>query len=322
MSRTSPLLFLVALGTACADPVYLPPGVDPDSPELPEETEETTDTTPGLPPPDPGPTGCDDPATCEYDLESSCQNQPALSLADYQACPTDQCGSAGRCIPESDLPGVDLADFDQCSSSARCVPNSFVERAGLIKPTACVSLGSAEGRCLPACMPDVAFRAGYLPVSSCASDELCVPCYDPFTASPTGLCDLSCDIGPTQAANPLPSCCQAKGGGTCVPNTLVGPEDAERLDQEECAGLGMSNASCVPDLILQAHLVGVDFNPVACEVSETLQALGLPAEGGCLPDCVPSVNGLPLSQSNCSNGFRCIPCIDLNGDGLDACGPI
>lgn len=323
--RSVALLFtsgMVLASASCADPVYLPPGVEANSPDLPDESEETTDTTPSEPPPDPGPTSCDDPSTCAYDLETTCQNQPALALADYDACPSTQCGSAGRCVPEAALPGIDLADYDECAPASRCLPNDFVERGARVEPTSCVSLGAAEGRCLPACMPQVAFRAGYLPVSTCGPEELCAPCYDPFSGGPTGLCDVSCDTGPVQTAKPLPSCCQAKGGGTCVPNTLVGADDAERLDQEECSGLGMTDASCVPDLILQAHLVGVEFNPVACEISEALQALGLPPEGGCLPECVPSVDGLPLGQSNCANGFKCIPCIDLNGDGLDACGPI
>lgn len=318
------LAALPLLGTACADPVYLPPGVEANSPDLPDETDETTDTTPTPPSSGPGagPQGCDDPSTCAYDLETTCANQPALALADYEPCPTDQCGSAGRCVPEADLPGVDLSDFSQCSSSSRCVPNSYVERGGRVSPKTCSGLAGGEGRCLPACIPDVAFRAATLTSDGCATDELCAPCFDPFNGAPTGLCDLSCDTGPAQPAKLLPTCCAAKGGGTCVPNTLVGPEDAERLDQEECAGLGMTNASCVPKLILQAHLVGVEFNPVACEVSATLQALGVPAEGGCLPNCVPSIDGLPISQSDCASGYSCIPCIDLNGDGVDACGPI
>ena len=45
------------------------------------------------------------------------------------------------------------------------------------------------------------------------------------------------DSGPTQPAKTLPSCCSDKGGGTCVPSTFAG-EGADKLDEEECEGLG------------------------------------------------------------------------------------
>ena len=34
---------------------------------------------------------------------------------------------------------------------------------------------------------------------------------------------------------------------------------------------------------------------------------------------IPIVDALPVSQSNCSDGFKCVPCVDLDGDGTGAC---
>jgi hypothetical protein len=200
------------------------------------------------------------------------------------------------------------------------VPDSFIERGGLLTPAGCESIGGAEGRCLSACLPSVAVQAGLLPASTCAASELCVPCFDPFDSVATGACAISCDTGPAEAATPLPKCCQQDGGGTCVPTTLVGAEEADRLDEEECGALGLAGSVCVPDIILDAYLVGVPFNPVECVTGAIVRELGLGSEGGCLPECIPIVGSIPVGQQNCADGFRCVPC-EIGGQETGACQP-
>ncbi len=262
---------------------------------------------------------CDDPSTCEYDLETTCGGKPVADPAAFPPCPTAVCGSGGHCVPEAALEPAEIAMLASCGSSSRCVPDRFIERGGLATAPSCSSLGGGEGRCLSRCLPAVAAKASLLSQDTCAPDELCTPCYDPFDGADTGACGISCDAGPALPKTTLPKCCADKGGGTCVPIDFVGAAEAEPLDAEECGALGAAASVCVPTQILNAHLVGVPFNAVECETSVLLQQLGLGSEGGCLPECIPIVDSLPVSQSSCSTGFKCVPCIDLNGDGTGAC---
>ncbi len=224
-------------------------------------------------------------------------------------------------MPNALVPSGQAADLASCDSSSKCVPDSFIETGGKLTAPSCSSIGGAEGRCLSTCLPDVAFRAELLPSDGCDASEVCVPCFDPFDGTPSGACELSCDSGPAQPAKPLPACCVDKGGGTCLPSELLTPDEADRLDGEECAGLGLAASVCVPDQILNAFLVDVPFVPVECETSLLIQELGLGSEGGCLPECIPIVDALPVGQANCAAGFKCVPCIDLTGDGTGACDP-
>ena len=106
-----------------------------------------------------------------------------------------------------------------------------------------------------------------------------------------------------------------------MPSSLLDGAETDRLDDEECAGLGMADAVCVPDVLLNAHLVGVPWSPVECVTGELVQSLGLGSEGGCLPECIPIVGALPVSRESCASGYKCVPCIDLTGDGTGACDP-
>lgn len=267
------------------------------------------------------PAGCDDPSTCQYDLETTCAGQPRANPSSFEACPTDICGGGGHCVPSAAVPADQLDLLAHCDSTTVCVPDTFIERGGLVIPSTCTSdIGGGEGRCLSSCLPDVSRKADLLSSSGCGSGELCVPCYDPFSGAATGACELSCDAGPTQAAKTLPKCCQDQGGGTCVPTNLVDGEQADRLDDEECPELGAANSVCVPNPILQAHLVGVQFNPVECVTGDLIQSLGLGSEGGCLPECIPIVDAIPVTQENCPNGYKCVPC-DVGGQETGACEP-
>lgn len=316
-------LSLITL-VACAEssPV-LPPGVGPDY-DVPDELKDDDGDGDGngqgngSGKNNPTAASCDDPSTCEYDLETTCGGQPVIDPASLPNCPESVCASGGHCVPSGLVPADQKGDLAECAGDALCVPDRLIERGGLATAPSCAAFGGGEGRCLSTCLPAVAYKAALLSRDVCAADELCVPCFDPFDGTDTGACAISCDSGPTQPAKTLPSCCSDKGGGTCVPSTFAG-EGADKLDEEECEGLGALGSVCVPSQILDAHLVGVPFNPVECETGAFIQSLGLGSEGGCLPECIPIVDALPVSQSNCSDGFKCVPCVDLDGDGTGAC---
>jgi hypothetical protein len=276
----------------------------------------------GAPGHDPGP-ACDDPATCEYDLETTCMGQPVADPAAFAACPSAVCGSGGHCVPASLLPADQVDLLADCDATAKCVPDALIETGGLFTPPTCASVGGAEGRCLSACLPDVAGQAALLPTDICQTDERCVPCFDPFDGTDTGACTLSCDAGPTQPPKTFAKCCEDKGGGTCLPIRLVGAEAAEQLDAEECQeDLEQAGSVCVPDALYQAHSQGELFNPMPCETGFFAQLGGASEEGACLPDCIPEVgNTFGVAQTDCEDGWGCVPCTDQNGEDTGACQP-
>jgi hypothetical protein len=303
---------LVAHG--CADPVMLPPGVDADH-DAPGDGDGDGSDSAGAT----STQSCDDEATCEYDLETSCAGRPVADPSVLPTCPASVCSEGGHCVPAVAVPADQRSLLASCGGGSLCVPDMAIERGGLFTAPSCDSIGGAEGRCLSACIPSVAYRAHLLPQAGCGASERCVPCYDPFDGTDTGACTVSCDPGPAEPKRTLPACCADKGGGTCVPAALVGPDEADRLDADECAGLGIGDAVCVPDVILQSFLAEVPFTAVECTTGDLVQSLGLGAEGGCLPECIPIVDALPVTQETCGDGFKCVPCVDLDGDGTGAC---
>ena len=317
---TAPLL----AGAACAPPVYLPEGFDADDDDGRGDDDDGdgdgngdgSGSGSGS-----GPAGCDDPNTCEYDLETTCAGTPRAAPESFPACPQSICASGGHCVPSAAVPSDQLGMLASCGGSDVCVPDTFIERGGLLTAPSCTSIAGAEGRCLSTCLPAVADQAELLPSTGCGASEVCVPCFDVFDGSATGACEISCDPGPVAQAKVLPACCQEDGGGTCVPTTLLDGAETDRLDDEECADLGMADAVCVPNVLLNAHLVGVPWSPVECETGPLVQSLGLGSEGGCLPECIPIVGILPVTRQNCASGYKCVPCIDLTGDGTGACSP-
>jgi hypothetical protein len=299
----------------------LPPGIGPDlePPDgLGDDDDDGSESAGSGQQPNPTASSCDDPSTCEYDLETSCGGEPVIDPSSLPACPESVCASGGHCVPEAAVPADQRAALAGCAGDALCAPDRMIERGGLVTAPSCTAFGGGEGRCLSTCLPAVAAKASLLVADACGTGELCVPCFDPFDGADTGGCAISCDAGPALPKTTLPGCCADKGGGTCVPSSFAG-ESAADLDEEECSALGASQSVCVPRQILDAHLVGVPFNPVECVTSAVVQSLGLGSEGGCLPECIPIVDALPVSQSTCSAGFKCVPCVDLDGDGTGAC---
>ncbi|NUP10501.1 MAG: hypothetical protein HOW73_31005 [Polyangiaceae bacterium] len=271
-----------------------------------------------------GTEGCDDPDTCEYDLETTCMGEPANDPTNLPACPAELCpgGGLGRCIPTTLVPKDSVALLADCSETQKCVPDSAIMRDGLFTAPTCEFGPGYEGRCLSTCIPDVASQIDLLPQDICAPDERCAPCTDPFTGEDTGACTLSCDQGPTLPPKTFPACCEDLGGGKCVPADVVGEESAATLDPEECEGLGETGSVCVPDVITDAHLQGQPFVATSCTTNLLVQLGGGSAQGGCLPRCIPEVNDTAgLAQDGCPDQtYRCVPCTN-GGASTGACEP-
>ncbi len=237
------------------------------------------------------------PPKCPYD------GVPIDPAALGPACPASVCAGGGHCLPDALIQAQDPAELDKladCDAKNKCVPDFFVKNQGLFIPPSCASVFGAEGRCLSTCLPDVAKHLNDLPQSSCAPNERCLPCYDPFTLQPTGACDLSCDPGPQKPPQPLPKCCDNMG--TCVPKASVPPAEAAKLG--DCAQ--PKDAKCVPDVFLNDP----NYKGAPCKPSLLAFLFGNDyASGVCLPGCLPDLKeSLFVKQESCPDGFRCAPC--------------
>ncbi len=230
-------------------------------------------------------------------------------VLDPTKLPSCQCGDS-HCVPKGAVPGAVASKLAACSADATglCVPDTLIASGGDFIPAKCASVGSAEGRCLSTCLPDVAVQAASLPQATCALTERCVPCFDPFTLAETGACRLSCDKGPTEAPKPLPKCC--KDRGTCVPGASVPPASASSLKEDSCpAGVG---DLCVPDVFLSKTWTHID-----CTAS--LAFILSAGPGVCMPECINGMNSL-LGKGACPDGMKCAPCKDpLTGKDTGAC---
>jgi hypothetical protein len=221
------------------------------------------------------------------------------------------CEGAGRCLPEALVPeaGRERLGADACDAAhgELCVPEPWLAEDAPLVPLSCRSIDDVEGRCLPACLPELAARAAELPASDCPARHLCAPCFDPLSGEPTDACTIGDDPGPTEAPRVFAPCCS--GEGRCLPRTLVPEADREQLDGDDCAA--GSDALCVPSPWI------VD-EPV---VAQSCRSHG-DAEGRCLLACLPTIAGQAdrLPQGDCAPHHLCAPCFDpLTGDATGAC---
>ncbi|HEX2676367.1 MAG TPA: hypothetical protein VHM19_06995, partial [Polyangiales bacterium] len=219
------------------------------------------------------------------------------------------CGGASRCVPKPLVPSdqQSLLGQDSCSEdTSLCVPKTLIADQSFVPATCSASIGNAEGRCLLACLPDVAKNASVLTQDGCASGELCTPCFDPASGADTGACHVGGDTGPTQSPYTFPECCG--GLSACVPKTLVPDDQEPLLGQDSCSD---SASLCVPKTLAS------DPQSVA---PSCMSWNG--AEGRCLPACLPSVaaNAANLTKGSCSAGELCSPCYDpVTGVDTGAC---
>jgi hypothetical protein len=251
---------------------------------------------------------CYDPRTGED--SGACHiagDAPRVSARTFDAC----CGERARCVPHELVPR-DLENalehvgrLDCIEHDALCIPESWLDREPP-PPAACRAPGDLEGRCLLACLPDVAQRLDGLAQASCDEDERCVPCYDPRTGEASGACATSLDQ-PQEEPKVFGACCGDRA--MCVPREILAQAGTDRLElfgQDSCAD---AESLCAPTRWLDNE------KPAACRAPGDL-------EGRCIPECLPAVAAQldGLRPSTCDAGERCVPCFDpVHGTESGAC---
>jgi hypothetical protein len=221
----------------------------------------------------------------------------------------DCCSGVSRCVPSTLVDSDDRSRLsrDTCKDrEALCVPEALAKDPSSFVPDTCKSLGGLEGRCLPACLPELAPDVDRLPTAGCPKEHVCAPCSDPWTGEPTGACKLGADPGPSRKSARFASCCGELG--RCLPRDLVARDDRERFATDSCSD---EQALCVPERWARDP----DYVPTSC------RSLG-DREGRCLPECLPDVQkrGDELQRGSCDENERCVPCFDpLTGDDTGAC---
>jgi|GEM_PF-710542 len=269
---------------------------------------------------------CDKPAKPPTVLTCPYTGAPIIDPSVFPAC-SPACGGA-HCVPSSLVPAADQSQLATCPGGF-CAPDSITQTGGLGVPPTCTSIAGAEGRCLSTCLPEVSSQASLLPQSTCASDERCVPCYNPVASdptAPTGACSLGCDK-PTKPPVVLtcpwngppvidPSTLPACDNGGCAGSHCLPAAEVPPSVQSQLAPCQNGAGFCTPDPIIQSadHWV-----PSTCDPFP-----GSGAPGRCLSSCLPAVakevaSGT-LVQSSCASGQYCVPCNDpFTGASTGAC---
>lgn len=223
---------------------------------------------------------------------------------------SDCCQALGKCVPSSLIATAERARLasDSCRSGELCVPSVLASEPEYVFASCTESSLSAEGRCLPACLPDVAARAAQLRQDGCANGELCAACYEPIAGAESGACELGGDPGPQKPALTYPHCCN--DAGRCIARERVPEAQRSRLNGDGCSSAGAP--LCVP-LTLAQH---PDAPPASCHDTAT------GAEGRCLMRCLPGVQARAsqLRQGSCNTDELCAPCYDpISGESTGAC---
>jgi len=250
---------------------------------------------------------CFDPVTGEDTKACSTTGDPGPTEAKvtFATC----CGAQGACVPtgmlrEDEKSSLSADTCAQDSGAALCVPSTWISDPGTPAAT-CRAFGEMEGRCLPACLPDVVARSSSLHQDGCADEQLCVPCFDPVSGEGTGACNIGSDPGPQEQAKLFDKCCGDQG--SCVPTSSIDDEDRTQLVADSCGDA--SEHMCVPDSWITAGA------PPGCTAPGSL-------EGRCMPSCLPSVAARAdqLVQADCAAAQLCVPCFDpLTGESTHAC---
>lgn len=219
------------------------------------------------------------------------------------------CGGLGRCVSPSLVPADQRARLgaEVCQGGELCVPSAWIA-SSTAAPQSCRSIGAAEGRCLPSCLPELASQLGRLPRSSCEAGHVCAPCFDPVSGQSTAACSIGADPGPREPPVLFGTCCGELG--RCVSRSLVAPDDGAQLGVDSCSAA--SDELCVPTGWAAAPDAAL---PRSCRSSNA-------AEGRCLPSCLPGVAAQAerLAKGDCLDAHLCVPCFDpVSGAATGAC---
>lgn len=227
---------------------------------------------------------------------------------EYPTC----CRSTGRCVPGSLLEGrlgslpPDALGRNTCSdASAKCVPSVLLEQTA--PPKSCHVPGNFEGRCLSDCMPIVAAQAARLVRAECSASELCVPCYEPQTLEPTGVCSIGRDM-PAEPPPKFDACCGTgvNALGLCLPVEYLTSEQRQ-LPRDSCRTY---DSRCIPRQLFEAPVQPLQ----SCRT-------GLGARGVCFEQCFLAGLSTTLTGAlvECGVAGRCVACslLDLEGVGCD-----
>jgi hypothetical protein len=272
-----------------------------------------------------GQMACDPPDTVD-----TCKPwDPTLDLSIYPKC-CDK--GAAHCAPGNLVEENQRKDLNTCADgkggTGYCVPDEILRRGGKHQPKTCKSINGREGRCISVCVKSVQKDNAMMPKDTCASDEVCAPCYDPRTGAGTG----ACTFGPCDKPKTGPKTFQPCGVGAedalCVPSYLIPGVDRCNFDTKGCrSGCSEPNTLCVPKKAIDA---GATWAPKTCKASMSgflamfmtlfsnpIKAFALMddySDGRCLSKCIPQVRDNPsakmLSSKGCDADEICIPCYD------------
>jgi hypothetical protein len=142
----------------------------------------------------------------------SCDPGPAEPPATFPTCCMAGGTDIGHCVPSAAVPPEDATNFGQeaCAADNLCVPDVFgigpfcpqaptgspFQTGELCTTSALAQLlggASAEGVCLPSCMPEVAAAPAVVGQEGCSADHKCVPCAQ--NGAPTGACEPMAECG-------------------------------------------------------------------------------------------------------------------------------
>jgi hypothetical protein len=208
-------------------------------------------------------------------------------------------------VPASLLQPIEQQSLFATCPGGLCVPDPIIATAGNYIPPSCDPFpgSGAPGRCLSSCLPSIAAQPS-LAQSTCATGDLCAPCFDPYTGASTGACTTSCDTPPTSPFT-FPGCCDDGTGtltGTCVPTSQVPVSLQSELTQSgngnsvSCPGSSAAYL-CVPDEYLPGG------TPSTCTTS------GFPGvPGACVSLCLNIGTLSLLGQADCPAHHVCVPC--------------
>ena len=140
------------------------------------------------------------------------------------------CGGAGVCVYGGTFSAEseERLSHAECAEPLVCAPLTWLLDPGA-GPESCRTAGDLEGRCLPACLPELAGRQVPLDQQSCEAGYVCAPCFDPATGEDTQACHFDSDPGPADArgsareqdsgAPPAPETCCERDAGPCLART-------------------------------------------------------------------------------------------------------